>query len=102
MTGGTNYETGYLDTVESYPPTCSIPNLPTGISFGFVFPLLFCMTSSSVRYGHTTSLLPTSPPTIVVCGGYGEAGWIPSDPAPYTCIAWRSGMAQWSEHLDLG
>ena len=41
VTGGTNYETGYLDTVESYPPTCSIPNLPTGIPFRFVSPLLF-------------------------------------------------------------
>ena len=30
MTGGTNSETGFLNTVESYPPTCSIPNLPTG------------------------------------------------------------------------
>ena len=41
MTGGTNYETGYLDTVESYPPTCSIPNLPAGIQFRVVSPLLF-------------------------------------------------------------
>jgi len=85
MTGGQNYETGYLSSVESYPLTCSIPNLPT------------------VRYGHTTSLLDTSPPTIVVCGGYGEGGgFFASDPAPYDCIAWRSGMADWSEHLDLG
>jgi len=85
MTGGTNYETGNLNTVESYPPTCSIPNLPT------------------VRYGHTTSLLNTSPPTIVVCGGYGEgSGLFTSDPAPYDCVAWRSGMADWSEHFDLG
>ena len=30
MTGGQNYETGNLNTVESYPPTCSIPPLPTG------------------------------------------------------------------------
>ena len=32
MTGGTNYETGYLSTVASFPLTCSIPDLPTGAS----------------------------------------------------------------------
>jgi len=80
VTGGQNYETGYLDTVESYPPTCSIPNLPTA------------------RYGHTTSLLPTTPPTLVVCGGF-EAGWFTD---LNDCLAWRSGMAEWSKHLDLG
>jgi len=85
MTGGTNYETGYLSTVESFPLTCSIPDMPT------------------VRYGHTTSLLPTSPPTLVVCGGYCDCdGLFSSDPAPYDCVAWRSGMAAWSEHSELG
>lgn len=41
MTGGQNYETGDLSTVESYPPTCSIPNLPTGA--------LYPSTSNSVQ-----------------------------------------------------
>jgi len=85
MTGGTNYDTGYLSTVESFPLTCSIPEMPT------------------VRYGHTTSLLPTSPPTLVVCGGYCDCdGLFSSDPAPYACVAWRSGMAAWFEHSELG
>lgn len=83
--GGTNFESGHLKTVESYPPTCSIPDMPTA------------------RYGHTTSVLPTSPPTLVVCGGSGDGdGWFSSDPVPYNCIAWRNDMAEWAEHLSLG
>ena len=61
VTGGQNYETGYLDTVESYPPTCSIPNLPTGFS-SFLF---FCMTSSQRGTGTLLLFFPLHLPHLL-------------------------------------
>ena len=61
MTGGTNYETGSLSTVESFPLACSIPDLPTGAINPIALSFAIC---SEVR----THDLPASHITPDACG----------------------------------
>ena len=71
LTGGTSGPGNYHTSVETFPATCDVPDLPAW------------------RYGHTTFLTADNPPSLATCGGY-------SSGFTYTCltlqITWMSGV----------
>ena len=58
------------------------------------------------RRGHSLTLLPGPPPTLVVCGGCGATSeyveWKGCEGVkPNSCISWRQGQAAWEDFYTL-